>query len=238
MINKLPGPIFGLEIDSSTPHRVGEYFAAFEEIGLEARCAAVKLDLGAHLVVAVGASPRPGEPARFIAAAADFDLNRAARRALGELGAGWVLVCDYLRKAGGEMPEPVAEQVTTMSAHGRLYARPDMAPYLDPWWDSPRSLSLPGPQPEKTPWERLCRGVEAVARAGLEVLVVDLTPPGIKELGLWVMKTLVPGTYPMNFDSRWPHFGSRRIARVPVELGLIERPLRFDEFQRVPHPFP
>jgi ribosomal protein S12 methylthiotransferase accessory factor len=231
-------PMDRLEIDGSTPHQVGEYFAAFEGSGLEARCVTVKLDLGAHLVVAIGASSRPGEPARFVAAAADFDLNRAARRALSELGASWVVVCDYLKKSGGQMPEPVAGQVTTMSAHGRLYARPDMARYLDVWWHSPRSLPLPGPQMENTHWERLCRGVEAVERAGLEVLVVDLTPPEIKELGLWVMKTLVPGTYPMNFDSRWPHFGGSRITKVPAELELIERPLRFDEFQRVPHPFP
>lgn len=231
-------PMVRLEIDSSTPHQVGEYLAAFKESGLEARCATIQLDLGAHLVVAIGASARPGEPARFVAAAADFDLVRACRRAIGELGAGWVVVCDYMQQAKGQLPEPVPEQVTTMAAHGQLYARPDMARYLDMWWDPPRSLPLPDLQPENTPWEKLCQGVETVARAGLDVMVVDLTPPEIKELGLWVLKTLIPGTYPMNFDSRWPHFGGRRIARVPAELGLIERPLRFDEFQRVPHPFP
>jgi ribosomal protein S12 methylthiotransferase accessory factor len=231
-------PMERLEIDSSTGGQVGEYIAAFEESGLEARCAAVRLDLGAHFVAAVGASSRPGEPARFIAAAADFDLNRACRRAISELSAGWIVVCDHLRQTGGKTPEPVAQQVTTMKAHGLLYARPDMAGYLDMWWNPPQSRPLPHPQPENTPWERLRRGVVAAAQAGMDVLAVDLTPPEIKELGLWVVKTLVPGTYPMNFDSRWPHFGGQRISGVPAELGLIERPLRFQEFQRVPHPFP
>ncbi len=68
--------------------------------------------------------------------------------------------------------------------------------------------------------------------------LVDLISPEICELGLRVMKTLVPGTYPMQFDSRGPHFRGRRKTRVPVQLGLLERARSFEELRRIPHPFP
>jgi ribosomal protein S12 methylthiotransferase accessory factor len=68
--------------------------------------------------------------------------------------------------------------------------------------------------------------------------VVDLTPPEIGELGLRAVKVLVPGAYPMNFDSRWPHFGGGRLRQVPVGVGLRDDPLPISQLNRVPHPFP
>lgn len=231
-------PMQRLEIDRSSPGQVGAYLAAFEDRGLDARCSTVRLDLGAHLVVAIGRSSRPADPATWIAAAADPDLANACRRAIKELVASRVYVRGEMQRACGRLPLPIPEQVTEMGDHGRLYARPEMARYLDGWWSPPQSVPLPDPQPASTPGAKLARAVERITEMGLEVLVVDLTPPELKELGLWVVKTLIPGTYPMNFDSRWPHLGGRRIREVPVELGLLDAPLLFDQFHRVPHPFP
>jgi ribosomal protein S12 methylthiotransferase accessory factor len=85
---------------------------------------------------------------------------------------------------------------------------------------------------------RLMLLVEAIERAGLEVLLVDLTAPEIRQLGVSTVKVLVPGAYPMNFDSRWPHLGGARLTRAPVDAGLRDRPLDFAELNRTPHPFP
>jgi len=231
-------PMKRLEIDRSSPGEVGRYLAAFEDRGIEARCSTLRLDLGAHLVVAIGRSSNPVDPARWIAAAADPDLANACRRALKELVASRVYVRGEVQRAQGRLPQPVPEQVVEMSAHGLLYARPEMARYLESWWNPPQSLPLPEPLPATSAWAKLTRAVEGITAAGPEVLVVDLTPPEIGELGLRVVKTLVPGTYPMNFDSRWPHFGGDRIRRLPVELGLLEAPVAFENFNRIPHPFP
>ncbi|MCP4663203.1 MAG: TOMM precursor leader peptide-binding protein [bacterium] len=231
-------PMKRLEIDRSSPGQVGAYLATFEDRGLEARCSTVRLDLGAHLVVAIGRSSRPADPATWIAAAADPDLANACRRAIKELVASRVYVRGEVQRARGRLPLPIPEQVIEMGDHGLLYARPEMARYLESWWNPPQSVPLPEPQPASAPWAKLSRAVERITGTGLEVLVVDLTPPELKELGLWVVKALVPGTYPMNFDSRWPQLGGRRIREVPVDLGLLDAPLAFEQFHRVPHPFP
>ncbi len=231
-------PMKRLAIDRRSPGEVGRYLAAFEDRGIEARCSTVALDLGAHLVVAIGRSSNPADPARWIAAAADPDLANACRRALKELVVSRVYVRGEVQRAQGRLPQPVPEQVVEMAAHGLLYARPEMARYLEMWWNPPQSTPLPEPQPTLSTWAKLSRAVEVITEAGMEVLAVDLTPPEIGELGLLVVKTLVPGTYPMNFDSRWPHFGGARIRQVPVELGLLEEPVAFEDFNRIPHPFP
>jgi ribosomal protein S12 methylthiotransferase accessory factor len=68
--------------------------------------------------------------------------------------------------------------------------------------------------------------------------VVDLTPPEIRDLGLSMVKALVPGAYPINFDSRWPHLGGRRLRAAPVAAGLLNVPRSFEALNRIPHPFP
>ncbi|RMH20039.1 MAG: hypothetical protein D6696_09080, partial [Acidobacteria bacterium] len=218
----------------------GACAAAFADRGLEARCAAVELDLGVHLAVGMlrplAGEKAAGEPATVISAAAGPDLHRACARALHELVTCRAFVQEALRRAGGRLPAPGAV-VAGMADHGLLYARPDMLHHLDPWWHAP-AVPLPPPSPPLAPAAALGRLLERLEAAGLRALVVELTPPEIRDLGLHVVKVLVPGTYPMNFDGRWPHFGGERIYRAPVACGLRSTPLSFAELNRVPHPFP
>ncbi|MEM8960176.1 MAG: YcaO-like family protein, partial [Acidobacteriota bacterium] len=165
-------------------------------------------------------------------------------RALAELAVTMTFVRGELRRYGGRTPVASAEAVTDMGAHGRLYARADVATRLDPWWEGESTVELPTscrssePSEAAKPWPVLAGLRDRLAAADLEIIVVDLTPPEIHDLGLTVVKVLVPGTYPMNFDSRWPHFGGKRIATAPVTAGLRAHPLGIESFERFPHPFP
>ncbi len=229
-------PVARLEIDRDSP-AVGPYLAAFEDCGLRVRCATLELDLGIHLVISMVRSDLPGDPATVIAAAADVDLAEACRRAIKELVACRGSVRHEMLRVGGRLPSPDPREVVDMAAHGLLYARHDVKPHLEPWWNPPASIALP-PATGESAYAKLRRSIARLRVAGLEALVVDLTPPEIGRLGLWVVKVLVPGFYPINFDSRWPHFGGRRISRMPVELGLLDAPVPFERLHRVPHPFP
>ncbi len=231
-------PLRGLCLEDG-PEHVMDLHRRFAEVGLEVRAGALRLDLGVWLVTAQCRSDRPGDPATVIAAGCDPDVATAASRALEELAAARLYVAGELTARRGPLPRPVADQVTTMVDHGLLYARPEMRRELEGWWCPQEQLPWPEPPSERpSSSELLRRGVSGCRAAGLRVLAVDLTPPEIRSLGLRVVKTLVPGTYPMQFDSRWPHFGGRRLTEVPVELGLLPKPLVFEELCRIPHPFP
>jgi ribosomal protein S12 methylthiotransferase accessory factor len=216
--------------------RLGAHASLFAQPGLEARCGLVDLDLGAPVAIAIVRSTRAGDPAVVVAAAADTDAAGACRRALGELTANRLNVRHTLAQHG--LPAAAPADIRDETAHGLLYARPDMAAELLHWWEAPPGGALPPAPPPASAWAELSGLVAAIGRAGLEVLLVDLTPPEIRELGLRTVKALVPGAYPMNFDSRWPHFGGTRMTAAPVRAGLRRRPLGFEEINRVPHPFP
>jgi ribosomal protein S12 methylthiotransferase accessory factor len=234
-------PLQRVPLTAESPHGIGRYVGALEARGFELRCGTLTLDLGVHLAISLLRFPGPAGPAVIVTAAADLDRAEACRRAIKEGAAGPPLLFRHFADAGGRLPEPVPEQVTTMEQHALLYARPEMFHHLEPWWEAAPGpdLSAEGSRGEgRTPGEALrilARGLEA---RGLSAVRVDLTQPALRELGLFTVKVVVPGAYPMNFDSRWPHFGGERIYRAPVVAGLQAEPLSFEALNRIPHPFP
>jgi ribosomal protein S12 methylthiotransferase accessory factor len=234
--NQLSAP--RLTIDHSTVGDVGAYLAAIEMHGFEVRCIMLDLDLGAHTVIALARDLRAGEPTSVVAAAADMDAAAACRRALRELTANRLNVREDMRQAGGALPNPDPEQVTDERSHGLLFARPEMAASLAFWWESPTEVALPAPPADSSAFGRVRKCLAAIAKAGLQVVVVDLTAPAMAALGLRTVKVLVPGTYPMDFDGRFPHFAGPRMLGVPVSAGLRATPLTVAGLCRIPHPFP
>lgn len=227
-----------LAIDPATSGEVGEYLAAFAARGIEVRCVLVDLDLGAHAVIAIARSRQTGDPSSVVAAAADMDVEAACRKALKELSANRLSVRHEMLSAGDSLPLPDPQLVVDERAHGLLYARPDMASWLDIWWESENRMPLPPASPAAGITSRLRDCIDVLMRAELEVTVVDLTAPAMQSLGLRTVKVLVPGAYPMNFDGRFPHFGGKRMRNAPVTAGLRDTPIAFDDLCRIPHPFP
>jgi len=112
-----------------------------------------------------------------------------------------------------------------------------MTRHLETWWAPDKSTPLltsevGGDQ------GHLHAVVDRVMHHDTDVLAVNLTLPGLAERGLWTYKTLVPGAYPMNFDSLWPQLGGKRLINAPVEAGVTTHPLTLEDLNPVPHPFP
>ena len=68
---------------------------------------------------------------------------------------------------------------------------------------------------------------EALARgAGSELLVLDQTRA---DIGLPVVKVIVPGLRPF-----WARFAPGRLYDVPVRLGRLAAPTRYEDLNPVP----
>ncbi len=210
------------------------FFEAIEAAEVEARLATIELDHGLPLVVGISRSHVAGTAATTVSASASDHLYGAARGALKELVATRRLVRSLLEDAQGHLPRPLVEEVTRMGDQGLLYARPEMMHELDAWWHAEPSIDLPIAPSGRPARERLWGVLGALTRTDLEVYSVNITPPELAELGLCMTKTLVPGMYPMNFDSRYPHLGGPRLASMRRRLGLDD----LEEFRTLPHPFP
>ncbi|KJY27506.1 YcaO-like family protein, partial [Streptomyces katrae] len=105
----------------------------------------------------------------------------------------------------------------------------------------PVAAAWPGaPEPVADLAALLAATVDRLAGAGLEVVTVDQTEPGLRDrLGLHCVKVVVPGSLPMTFG----HVNRRtrglpRLLDVPHRLGRTPGPLRHEELALHPHPFP
>ncbi|MFC4098456.1 YcaO-like family protein [Paenibacillus xanthanilyticus] len=86
--------------------------------------------------------------------------------------------------------------------------------------------------------EQLAYLVDRLKSRGLAALCVDLTTDDARELGLHVVKMIVPGTIQLPRSEGERLVTSRRIYDTPVELGWRSHPLEPQSLNISPHPFP
>ncbi|UQX00033.1 YcaO-like family protein [Streptomyces sp. RerS4] len=211
-------------------------------------------DFGIPAVIAVcryeGA--HPDAPRMFLAAGAHHDPYAAIRSAVAEVVTN-VLESAHRSFADGGPRDPDRlrpmldrpELVTSLDDHVGVNTLPEAAPRLEFLFaDTPRLRPeeawpmAPAPVADLT--ELLAATVERLSRAGLEVITVDQSEPGVAAgLGLHCVKVVVPGSLPMTFG----HVNHRtrglpRLLEVPHRLGRVARPLRQEDLTPHPHPFP
>ncbi|KOR87862.1 hypothetical protein AM231_01060 [Paenibacillus solani] len=86
--------------------------------------------------------------------------------------------------------------------------------------------------------DRLQYIVDCLSKRGLEVLCVDVTTDDVRQLGLHVVKMIIPGTVQLPRSEQERLVTSDRIYKTPVELGLRSEPIRPEDLNNSPHPFP
>lgn len=86
--------------------------------------------------------------------------------------------------------------------------------------------------------ERLNYLVRQLANRGLEALCVDITTDDARELGLHVVKMIVPGSVQLPRSENERLITSKRIYETPVKLGLRSEAISLEDINSSPHPFP
>ncbi|GAA2264206.1 TOMM precursor leader peptide-binding protein [Streptomyces amakusaensis] len=215
-------------------------------------------DLGVPVVLAVAL--HRGEPSTapqaFVAAGGHHDPRAAIRSAVAEVVTN-VVNAVHRHRAEPELYDrrrllPMLERpelVLTLSDHVAVNTLPEARSRLDflhgggdrggpaaDWreiWPG-----APGPVPDLT--SLLERTVDRLAGLGLEVVVVPLDEPGVRDrLGLRTVKVVVPGSLPMTFGHvNRRTLGLPRLLETPYRLGRADRVLRHEELSPHPHPFP
>ncbi|HET8606104.1 MAG TPA: YcaO-like family protein [Gaiellaceae bacterium] len=180
-----------------------------------------------------------------------------ARRGPGALGIGagtaaspgrawWKALCEAFaahaaarRLAVLEPAALVADDVASFRDHIRYHASCEGA-------ESARFLDASSERVDIRELRALAGGVTAqiealldrIERAGSSAYAVDVTAPDVRRLGIHVVKTLAPELCALDVSHRARFLGGQRILDAACELGLLARPLRVDELNSDPHPFP
>jgi ribosomal protein S12 methylthiotransferase accessory factor len=175
-----------------------------------------------------------------VGSAARLDAEKAVIKTLIESAQGRPFLRYVLRKERNWDCGEEFSGVRSFDDHGRLYSsNPELIPEL--------LFVESGPMRSAQTLANLSTGtivgdiqvcLNALAKKGLDVLVVDLTTRDVEEVGFKVVRVIVPGLQPLHGDHRFPFLGGKRLYQVPRLLGYSAEDTTEESLNPWPHPFP
>jgi len=188
---------------------------------------------------------RPSElgPVLCVGSASRLDARLTLRKVLLEMSQGLPYFRFLDRQLKDWVPKSDYSDLTSFDHHCMYYVkRPDMADAaLAPYRECRHEIKLSDCVAGATgrvlsDIERCVSQLDAI---GLEVIVVDVTTPEIVDLGLSVVRVLVPGLVPLHGNERYPYLGVRRLYEIPATLRALTPGWEPSEaLNTLPHPFP
>lgn len=220
-----------------------QLLATIDAHGYDSHLLVTTADLGVPTVWALAVHRTGGFPATWSAAGSGVDPEAAVRAALWELTQMVTSTIDWDREAA----EPMLDDpwlVDVLEDHVRLYNLPETVPRVTAVLGGPRTALVEAfpDWPEritKAAGGRVRGALEYVAQryadAGLDqIVLVDQSTRDHTDLGLAVVKAVVPGILPMCFGYAQQRLsGLPRLARALAGAPGGHRPAPYD-----PHPFP
>ncbi|PGM52242.1 TOMM precursor leader peptide-binding protein [Bacillus sp. AFS053548] len=204
------------------------------------------MENGIPSIVAIAKNRKEHGLNLICAAGAHLDPIRAVKSAVHEL-AGMMLTLDkkfeenYAKNMKMLLDNNLVKQ---MDDHGMLYGLRQTEERLKFLLDDNRPLKT---FEEEFKWDTnhldltndLKDILQVFKKLNLDVIVVDQTTPEIKRNGLSCVKVLIPGMLPMTFGNHLKRLnGLDRVLKVPVKLGYTKKPLKPEQLNPYPHPFP
>ena len=128
--------------------------------------------------------------------------------------------------------------MATFLEHLGYYGHPVNWPALEWFHEDGGTIplsSLPPPIRYRDTEHRLKVLTDKLSAYGIDPIVIDQAPPQMRQLA--AVKVIIPELAHPHVSSR-PYLGNPRIYEMQMRLGLMDRPMTFDEIQPGPVPFP
>lgn len=192
------------------------------------------------VVLAVVRNPRTGVAPLALGAAAATDPVVACRKAVIE--AFQTRTWAKAEQREGQVLDPAEgyHQVRSFDDHVRMSLHPDTVDacwFLDAHEHAVPVSALPAVHADG-PAAALEQIMRRLSAQGVQVTAVDVTSPDVAEGGLHVVKTFSGQLSALDSGYVTRFLGHPRLRHRAHEIGLVERPLTFDELNDRPHPFP
>ena len=214
------------------PDALGPEAAEYHRVGtsteLTVHLRDATTDYGIPILYAVQTSEVDTELAQVVAATCDLDPQRALAKIYRELVSLRIALRSHARS-------PRAKEVTgqdmTVVGGALADAAPSMRHVFDFLLEGPRPArrladvgrpelrSTRGPSAGSAA-DPLARVVSALERAGSEAVVVDITTDEARQVGMHVVKALVPEAVPLSFSHHARYLATPRLYEAPRAMGL------------------
>lgn len=211
----------------------------FEKAGYAVTLFNMTMDVGVPSILAVSRSTVLDAPPLVPAGSSSLDPEEAVRKSLEELEH----TREYCHKIMVHMPrladDPHYENVEDQTGHLNFWCSHANAPLADFLFRSPVRLefdeipNLSTGDPEED-LQVLLRRVHEVRHMAL---LCDLTTPDVHDVGLSVVRAVIPGFHPLVVGHRIRSLGGGRLWAIPQKLGY-EGITRETGDNPVPHPYP
>jgi len=174
-------------------------------------------------------------PMPIFGSAAGFDAEHVALKALLEAAA--LHRCLSRARSPRRLNRP--DDVRFLADHVDFYAFGNREAALQFLTRSQVPISLDElPNYEtSTPEQQLARCIATMRELGLDLIAIDLTRDVAADVGLKVVKVLIPQLIPISFGHQRRCLGGSRLYDVPVKLGFRKTPCAMYELNPDPHPF-
>lgn len=228
-LGKLPLP--RLDLDIPLPSAAGALVRSVSRSRVRQVLFDATTDVGVPTVYTV--QLHDGDPvcAQLVNCVTDLDPVAAVGKAMRETTAA---------RSAFRQAKPIPEDVHDFYhlEHGALYCgRPAALPEFDFLLDGARSTPL-SRLPKRTPGstaDQLSHLVNLLAAQGREVILVDLTTDELRDVGLWVVRAIVPELVPMSAVHAARFLGMPRVHNYASQF--LGRKFGEDDVNPCPQPF-
>lgn len=213
--------------------------ARFERTGGSVTLLVLAMDHGIPTILAVLRGTAADAPAFVFAASAHPGPEEAARKSLEELAHTRALASHLKSVLPPLVPSPDYDNIVTADDHVRLYCDQANAPPAEFVLSSNASIDFRDIQNLAVgiPEQDLETTVQRIHAAGHRVLLADLTSPDVAELGLFVVRAIIPGFHPLAIGHSRRALGGFRLWEVPWRLGYTGVSRESGD-NPAPHPYP
>lgn len=214
-----------------------EMLDRFERARFEISLFNITTDIAVPCAMAVACHDDPSQPALTVAAASHPVADVAVRKCLEELEHTRFYARRVKATAAPLDPKRV-DEICEQEQHIRFWAERSNRHLADRLFESNSERPLSAAVRSSDDTTALLRLVRAsLADVGLHMFCVDVTTQEIRELGLHVVRAVVPGLHPLVIGHRRRALGGRRLYEVPARLGYDTPDLPLHDPTN-PHPFP
>ncbi len=237
-LNKLSGR--ALVTDQSS--RISPYIERLKRDKFTVKLFSLSTDSNCRVVICILIKEVGGKYSTFVGLGADLDLYYACEKCIFE--AMRAVVTHSEESSSPEIQKRIAQlntgkfSVTEMEDHGWYYIKRDSVnefDFLDQ--SSSEELLVKGPQNINFSHEqKMDQLVSGFRKGHSEVIYVDLTTTDLKEIGVYVVRVVLPGFQPMYHGEQFRRLGTKRLFDYPVNQGFFVTSKKQSLLNTDPHP--
>lgn len=128
------------------------------------------------------------------------------------------------------------KEIITIEDRAHFWFPVSAIKYLD-FWIKNKTFKKLNTKDLRAPKNKLKKALSIFTKKRIDVFYVDIADKEVRKYDFMVVKVIIPQLQPLYLDERYPYLGGNRLYNTPVKMGLLEKPNKENQLNKVPHPF-